>query len=87
MNSSPAGTLGLETGMPDGLRRGRLTGGATSLERERPRGRSGWVTAASDSDRRRRAGPRGDGTANSGVPKKTTRIRRAAAGSGPTSFT
>ena len=62
-----------------------FTGGGTSAERERPRGRSGGVTAATTSNPSpRRASS--DGTANSGVPKKTTRTYSSPAGSGVTSL-
>ncbi len=61
-----------------------LTGEATTRERERPWGRSGWVTTLTtskpSSSRARRLG-----TANSGVPKKTMRISASPAGAGLTS--
>src|ERR1043166_511659 len=76
--TSPAGRSGCSTGI-----RWRsatcLTGGAISVERERPCGWSGWVTTATT---RAPAASRASrlGTAKSGGPKKTMRIRSLGAG-------
>src|SRR6058998_3498787 len=55
-------------------------------ERERPWGLSGCVTTATTSNPSPSRASR-EGTANSGVPKKTTRTQSSPAGSGVTSFT
>jgi len=68
------------------FRLGRVfTGGGTAVERDRPWGLSGCVTTATTSNPSpSRASS--EGTANSGVPKKTTRTQSSPAGSGVTSF-
>src|SRR2546422_498001 len=63
-----------------------LTGVGTTVERERPWGLSGCVTTATTSNPSPSKAWR-EGTANSGVPKKTTRTQSSPAGSGVTSFT
>src|SRR5882762_8514395 len=63
-----------------------LTGVGTAVERERPWGLSGCVTTATTSNPSPSKAWR-EGTANSGVPKKTTRTQSSPAGSGVTSFT
>ena len=50
-----------------------LTGGGTRVLRERPWGRSGWVTTPT-TWYRSPSSARSEGTANCGVPKKTIRI-------------
>ena len=62
-----------------------FTGGATACERERPCGLSGCVTTARTSNPSPSSASR-EGTANSGVPKKTTRTYSSPAGSGTTSL-
>src|SRR6188474_2349695 len=77
-NTSPRGRSGCCTERPSSVA-ASLTGGGMSTERERPWGRSGWVTTPSTSmPSATRA--RSDGTANAGVPKYTTRIGSAAVG-------
>src|SRR5690606_24170649 len=72
MNSAPRGRSGCSTGMPS-CSATRFTGLGSRVERERPRGRSGWVTTpATSKPSPSRASSAG--VANSGVPQKTIRI-------------
>src|SRR5260370_14962190 len=70
-NSGSAGRAGSNTGTPS-ARAASFTGDATALERDRPCGWSGRVTAATTSKPSPSRAAR-EGTANSGVPQKTTR--------------
>src|SRR6266542_1568849 len=74
--ASPVGRSGCSTGTSSATA-AVFTGGGTAVERERPCGWSGRVTAATTSNPSPSSASR-EGTANSGVPKKTTRTLQLA---------
>ena len=78
MNSSPRGRSGWNTGS-DSSSAICLTGGASSFERERPTGLSGCVTTPTTS-KPSPISARSGGTANSGVPQKSTRTQSSSSG-------
>src|SRR5687767_6672270 len=70
-NAAPRGFSGCSTGMPSAIAIS-LMGDGTSVERERPRARSGWVMTAPTSNPSPTSA-RSDGPAKPDVPQKRMR--------------